>query len=80
MQKTNVMQSQNISKITIDEKHTEMLNQFYIIETETIPNLETKKKDLKTQLKTLPKKQIDTVMDIKDEIHNLSQQIKQLKI
>jgi hypothetical protein len=67
------------SKGTIDEKHTEMLNHFHTIETETIPNLITKKNILKQQLKQLPKNQIDTYMDIKDQVRNLSQQIKTLK-
>jgi hypothetical protein len=67
------------SKGTIDEKHTEMLNHFHFIETEQIPDLQSKKLLLKSQLKTLPKNQIDTYMDIKDQIRNLSQQIKTLK-
>jgi hypothetical protein len=67
------------AKGTLDEKHTEMLNQFHVIETETIPNLQIKKKELKTRMKSLPKNQIDAFMDLKDQIQNISQQIKTLK-
>ena len=79
MQKQSTINHPYSSKGTIDEKHTEMLNHFHTIETETIPDLQSKKQALKTQLKTLPKTQIDSYMDIKDQIKNLSQQIKTLK-
>ena len=35
----NQQKKQQKQSNTIDEKHTEMLNQFHEIETETIPNL-----------------------------------------
>jgi hypothetical protein len=79
MQKSCSANPQPPSKGTIDEKHTEMLNNFHLIETEQIPDLQSKRALLKTQLKQLPKNQIDTFMDIKDQIQNLSQKIKQLK-
>ena len=52
MQKQHIATQQPLSKGTIDEKHTEMLNHFHVI---------------------------DTCMDIKDQIRNISQQIKTLK-
>ena len=79
MQKQHTATQQPPSKGTIDEKHTEMLNYFHAIETEQIPELQSKKLLLKSQLKFLPKNQIDTYMDIKDQIRNISQQIKTLK-
>jgi Poxvirus Late Transcription Factor VLTF3 like len=79
MQKQHIATQQPLSKGTIDEKHTEMLNHFHVIETEQIPDLQSKKLLLKSQLKVLPKNQIDTYMDIKDQIRNISQQIKTLK-
>ena len=79
MQKQPTTNPQPPSKGTIDEKHTEMLNHFHAIETEQIPDLQSKKLLLKTQLKNLPKNQIDTYMDIKDQLLNISQQIKTLK-
>ena len=41
------------SNITIDEKHTQMLNDFHIIETETIPELEETRQLLKHQCRSL---------------------------
>ena len=79
MQKQHTATQQPPSKGTIDEKHTEMLNHFHAIETEQIPELQSKKLLLKSQLKVLPTNQIDTYMDIKDQIRNISQQIKTLK-
>jgi hypothetical protein len=79
MQKQHTSNAMNPTKGTIDEKHTEMLNNFHLIETEQIPDLQSKKALLKNQLKQLPKNQIDTFMDIKDQIQTLSQKIKQLK-
>jgi hypothetical protein len=79
MQKQHNSNPQPPSKGTIDEKHTEMLNHFHAIETEQIPDLQSKKLLLKSQLKVLAKNQIDTYMDIKDHIRNISQQIKTLK-
>ena len=79
MQKQQIINTTNTTKGTIDEKHTEMLNHFHTIETETIPELVNKKKILKNEIKFLPKNQIDTYMDLKDQIQKLSQQIKTLK-
>ena len=65
---------------TIDEKHTEMLNYFHEIETETLPLLLTKKQDLKTKLSILSQqKQIEEYMNTRDEIGALSKEIKSLK-
>lgn len=65
---------------TIDEKHTEMLNSFYEIDTETLPKLVIKKQELKTQLLNLSQqKQIEEYMNVRDEIRAISKNIKSLK-
>lgn len=64
---------------TIDEKHTEMLNNFYETETHLIPKLNSEKKHLKQKLLTLPKTKIDTIMETQDRIRYLTQKINQLK-
>lgn len=64
---------------TIDEKHSEMLLSFHIIETETIPKLIEEKTQLKSQIATLQENQIETYLDIRDKIHHIQRQIKTLK-
>jgi hypothetical protein len=64
---------------TIDEKHTEMLNQFNVIETITIPTLAAEKKRLKSSLLTLNESQIDEYMTIQDKINHIRKQIATLK-
>jgi hypothetical protein len=63
----------------LDEKHTEMLNTFYTIDTETIPKLETEKKQLKYKLKNTPKNKIDTIMELYSRIDHVETQLKTLK-
>jgi hypothetical protein len=64
---------------TIDEKHTEMLNQFYENENELIPKLLEEKTRLKSMISNLKEHEIDTYMDIRDKIQNINSQIKELK-
>jgi hypothetical protein len=64
---------------TIDEKHSEMLNQFHQATTETIPLLIAEKNRLKEQVRGLAENQIDVYMDLKDKIDALSTQIRDLK-
>jgi hypothetical protein len=64
---------------TIDEKHTEMLNQFYENETEIIPKLLEEKNQLKSMISNLKEHEIDAYMDIRDKIHNINSQVKELK-
>ena len=44
---------------TIDEKHTDMLNQFHEIETATIPRLKEEYKKWKHKFASLPESKID---------------------
>ena len=67
------------SNITIDEKHTQMLNEFNIVETDTIPGLEQTRTMLKTQLHSLDENDIDQRMEIKDQIRDISEQLKKYK-
>ena len=63
---------------TIDEKHTEMLNEFHTIETETIPRLTKEITELKEQAHLLCDNQIDEFMDIRDKILFRKSLIKEL--
>jgi hypothetical protein len=68
------------NNVTIDEKHSQLLDEFRTIETETVPNMESEKADLKEQLKNLHEDDIDVRMEIKDRIRDLTSEIKQLKM
>ena len=68
------------NNVTIDEKHSQLLDEFRTIETETIPNMESEKTDLKEQLKNLREDDIDARMEIKDQIRDLTAEIKKLKM
>jgi hypothetical protein len=52
---------------TIDEKHTEILQQFHINNEQTIPKLKEEIQQLKDKIKTLKSHQLDEYMDIKDK-------------
>ena len=64
---------------TIDEKHTELLNQFHNEETDIVPKLMKEITDLKNQAKTLKDSQIEEYMDIRDKILKLKLSIKTIK-
>jgi hypothetical protein len=68
------------NNVTIDEKHSQLLDEFRTIETETVPNMESEKANLKEQLKNLHEDDIDVRMEIKDRIRDLTAEIKQLKM
>jgi hypothetical protein len=65
--------------ITIDEKHTTLLEEFDTIENETIPDLETERAELKERLKTSEADNIDKKMDIKDRIRDINEQLNILR-
>lgn len=67
------------SNITIDEKHTQMLNEFYTIENETIPELEHTRISLKNQLHAIDENDIDQKMEIKDKIKDAGEQLKKYR-
>lgn len=68
------------NNVTIDEKHTQLLDEFRTIEIETVPNMESEKAVLKEQLKNLREDDIDIRMEIKDQIRDLTTEIKHLKM
>ncbi len=63
---------------TIDIKHTELLDRFHKIESETIPKLLEEKENLKLKIKTLSKSQYDEYMDMRDRIKYIGQEVKTL--
>ena len=64
---------------TLDEKHSEILNQCHINETDVLPRLEQEIVELKNRAKTLKINQIDEYMDIKDKIIKKKAEIKEIK-
>ena len=76
-QSSKTLQPQTPS--TIDEKHTEMLNQFQDNENIQVPKLIQEIEQLKQKAKTLGDHQIEEYMDIRDKILVKKSQIKTLK-
>jgi len=64
--------------ISMDEKHTEILNLFHTYDTETIPKLLSEIEDLKKRTSNLNSHQIDTFLDIRDSIAAKKKEIKHL--
>lgn len=64
---------------TIDIKHSELLDQFDIIETETIPKLLDEKEILKNRIKTMRRNEYDDYMNIRDRIIAIGAEISRLK-
>ena len=64
--------------ITLDSKHNEFLEKFQNAEKNEIPKLKTKKKELRTILKTQPLT-LDRRLEIKDEINSIREQLINLK-
>jgi len=73
------MSKKKQSVLTIDEKHTEMLNKFHENETITIPKLIEEKERLKSMIPKLKENEIDAYMDIRDKVLAIQKEIKQLK-
>jgi hypothetical protein len=67
------------ASITIDEKHTQMLNDFYIVETEQIPELEATLAECKHKLLSMDDGNIDKKMELKDKIKETRAKLKELK-
>jgi CRISPR/Cas system CMR subunit Cmr6 (Cas7 group RAMP superfamily) len=67
------------SNITIDEKHTQMLNEFHAVESDTIPELEQTLLVLKNQFRALDESDIDQKMEVKDQIRDITEQLKKYK-
>jgi len=79
---SNQKKSNNQQKLglhTIDIKHHELLEQFDIIETETIPKLLDEKETLKNKIKTMRRNEYDDYMNIRDRIIVINAEISKLK-
>jgi hypothetical protein len=66
--------------VSIDEKHTTLMNEFYHIEMETIPRLKNEKEYLKASLKSLKENQLDEFMEICDKVKIINEEIKKIKL
>ena len=67
----------NNSILTLDNQHSDKMKEFYEIENTLIPNLKTKKKELKEKLKICEK--IEEKLNLKDEIRDIKKKIKNLE-
>ena len=68
----------NSQLISIDIKHDEMLSYFKSIDDTLIPNLQSEKSDLKNILKNTQRTNVDTIMELKDKINDIRNEIKRL--
>ena len=67
----------------IDEKHTDIMNTFFVLEKDTIPKLLQEKSGLKKRMKYLEKnakQHSDEYFEIQDKIEEIREEIKNLKI
>ena len=64
---------------TIDEKHTELLNQFNEEENVTVPQYKKEKNKLKQQLASCDETYIEKILDIKDKIKQINKDIHHIK-
>ena len=64
---------------TLDGKHKEFVNEFTKDEFDTIPRLKEERYSLKKQIEIEKELTIDDIMDIKDRIKEINENIKELK-
>lgn len=64
---------------SLDGKHNEFVNEFTHDEVDTIPKLKEEKQNLKQELDTNTTLNIEQIMDIKDRIKEITENIKELK-
>jgi hypothetical protein len=64
---------------TIDEKHTDMMNIFHVIEHETIPKLQEQKIQLIQTLRAMKNKTSDAYYEYREQLDDIKQEISQLK-
>lgn len=63
---------------SIDEKHQDMMNMFYVIEKETIPNLEEEENNLINEIKSM-KQRSEEYYEMKDRIKYIKKEVILLK-
>ena len=76
------MSSSKVTKTsvhTIDEKHTEIMNEMNHNEKVIIPQLINEKQKLKDYIRSLKKSQIDEYMEARDRIYEIQAEIKEMK-
>ena len=59
---------------SLDEKHQEMLDKFNSNISEHIPRLKSEIEELRSNIKSMNKSQIDQILDYKDEIRKKKQE------
>ena len=64
---------------TLDITHNNLLQQFHIIETETIPELTAEMTQLKEKARTLSNKNLDEFLELRDRIKSIQQELKRLR-
>ena len=64
---------------SLDEKHQEMLDKFNSNISEHIPRLKSEIEELRSNIKSMNKSQIDQILDYKDEIREKKQEIRHLE-
>ena len=67
----------------IDEKHTDIMNTFLVLEKDTIPKLSQEKNSLKKRIKYLEnnaKQYTDEYFEIQDTIEDIREEIRNLKM
>jgi hypothetical protein len=73
------MEKKNTSVKSIDEKHNDMMQMYYIIENETIPNLKKEIEGLSQKAKQIKSKKNDSFYDLLDTIKEKKEEIKKLQ-
>ena len=74
-----MMEKKNTSVKSIDEKHNDMMQMYYIIENETIPNLKKEIEGLSQKAKQVKSKKNDSFYDLLDTIKEKKEEIKKLQ-
>jgi len=74
-----MMEKKNTSVKSIDEKHNDMMQMYYIIENETIPNLKKEIEGLSQKAKQIKSKKNDSFYDLLDTIKEKKEEIKKLQ-
>ena len=74
-----MMEKKNTSVKSIDEKHNDMMQMYYIVENETIPNLKKEIEGLSQKAKQIKSKKNDSFYDLLDTIKEKKEEIKKLQ-
>ena len=64
---------------SIDEKHNEMMSMYYVIENETIPNVQNEIKEMIADARNVKNKKSETYFEKVDKIKEKKKELKQLQ-